>query len=323
MPGRGFGVVSAIWKERPEAGNALALRLILWIAFGAGRTMARAVLYPAALYFLMRRGPERRASQHFLARVTGRRASLYQSYRHILCFSFTVLDRVYLLTERFRRFDIHCAGLADLNSALDEGRGVLLIGTHLGSFEALRALSLQRPQVPIRILLDVAQSPTVMRTLNALNPAMAATIIDVREAGPTVTIAIKQALDENAIVALLADRARPGENVRYTDFLGDAAPLPVGPWLLAAALKVPVVLAFGLYRGGNRYDLHFERFCADMPADRAQRESALPGILERFAGRMAHYARLAPYNWFNFYDFWSKAAADSVSVDAGDLLRRS
>jgi predicted LPLAT superfamily acyltransferase len=27
-------------------------------------------------------------------------------------------------------------------------------------------------------------------------------------------------------------------------------------------------------------------------------------LLLRYVERLEHYCRLAPYNWFNFYDFW-------------------
>jgi predicted LPLAT superfamily acyltransferase len=318
--------MSAIWKERPELGNRIALRMIIGLAFGLGRTIARAALYPSALYFLLRRGAERRASLQFLSRVKARPASLSDVYRHILSFSQATLDRLYLVTERFRRFDIRCSGLADLDRALDGGRGMLLVGAHLGSFEALRVLSLERPDVPIRILLDLEQGPAVSRTLNALNPAMAATILDVRSAGPTAAISIKQALDRNAIVAMLADRALPGQDMQPVQFFGCPARLPTAPWLLAAALKVPVILAFGLYRGGNRYDLHFETFSEAITLDRNQRAAALSQILQRFADRLAHYAQLAPDNWFNFYDFWhdpTSGDASGASRGAGNLLRRA
>jgi predicted LPLAT superfamily acyltransferase len=95
------------------------------------------------------------------------------------------------------------------------------------------------------------------------------------------------------------------------------------------------MLAFGLYRGGNRYDLHFDPFSDGLVIERSRRAEALAEILQRFADRLAHYARLAPYNWFNFYDFWNnvpdpaavnpRAAASARGDDAGagDLLRRS
>jgi predicted LPLAT superfamily acyltransferase len=181
--------------------------------------------------------------------------------------------------------------------------------------------------VPVRILLDVQQGARISQVLNALNPALAASIINARGAGPAVALAIKEALDRNSIVALLADRGQPSNPTQTVTFLGHPAPLPTSPWLLAATLKVPVMLAFGLYRGGNRYDLHFEPFAERLAIERSRRAEALAQILQKFADRLAHYARLAPYNWFNFYDFWhqdnARAAAGDPVADASNLLRRS
>jgi len=28
--------------------------------------------------------------------------------------------------------------------------------------------------------------------------------------------------------------------------------------------------------------------------------------MQHYADRLTHYCRLAPYNWFNFFDFWQK-----------------
>jgi predicted LPLAT superfamily acyltransferase len=324
--------MSAQWTERKEIGNAAWLTFARFTARRLGRRSVRVLLYPAALYFFLRRGPERRASRQYLERVRGRPVSYWSVLRHIYQFSCTILDRLYLLSERFKRFDIRTSGLRDLDRVLEGGEGVLLIGAHLGSFDALRVLSLERPEVPVRILLDTVQGERISALLNELNPALAASIINARDAGPAVAIKIKEALDQNAIVAVLADRGQPANPMQNATFLGHPAPFPTSPWLLAAALKVPVMLAFGLYRGGNRYDLHFELFADRIVIERSRRTEALGEILQRFADRLAHYAQLAPYNWFNFYDFWHDvtpraaphaAQPRSTEPGAGDLVRRS
>ena len=88
-------------------------------------------------------------------------------------------------------------------------------------------------------------------------------------------------------------------------FLGTPAAFPAAPWLLAAALKVPVVLCFGLYRGGGRSELYFEAFADRVELPHRGRQQALQAVVARFAARVGHHVRLAPRNWFNFYDFWA------------------
>jgi predicted LPLAT superfamily acyltransferase len=311
------------WLERPEAGTAFGYKLLNTFAQLCGRSAARLVLYPITLYFLIRRGPERRASRTYLERVTGRRVSLWEIARHVHSFAAVILDRAFLLAESFKRFDIRVFGLDDLRSAWARQQGVLVYGSHLGSFDALRVLAQLRPDVKVRVVIDVEQNPALSRVLNALNPELARSIINARREGMTTALAIKEALDDKALVTLLVDRARPGNEVATCEFLGHPAPFPVGPWQLAAALKVPVVLCFGLYRGGNRYDLYFEPFADTLALERTRREEHLKEIAQRFAGRLAHYARAAPYNWFNFYDFWQTQASHPArsTDDAAGAVR--
>jgi predicted LPLAT superfamily acyltransferase len=63
----------------------------------------------------------------------------------------------------------------------------------------------------------------------------------------------------------------------------------------------------GVYRGGNRYDLHFERLIEKPRLERAQRDEVIRQWAALYASRLEHYCRMAPFNWFNFYDFWAEA----------------
>ena len=281
-----------------------ALRLILGIGLRGGRGVARLLLYPITLYFLARRREERRDSRAYLSRVLGRPPRLGDIARHIHTFAATILDRMFLLGGDTRRFDIRVSGLDSLHAALDRRQGVLVFGSHLGSFEVLRVLGRQRPEQQIRVVLDKAHSPAITQLLDALNPEMAASVIDASQDGPAIMFEIQKATAEGALVALLVDRVQPGEASMAAPFLGDEARFPVAPWLLASVLQVPVQLAFGLYRGGNRYDLAFEPFSDGLAIPRRERAAAVPALIRRYAGRLEHHVRDAPYNWFNFYDFW-------------------
>lgn len=313
------------WKTRPEGGGFFALWLIRTIAKRLGRRVARPLLWPITAYFLIKRGPERRASRVFLSRALGRSATLWDGAKHVHTFASTILDRVFLLGGDLDRFDVAVTGLDDVHAVLDQGRGVLLFGSHLGSFDVLRVLATRRPDYVIRVVLDKGQSPALMKLLDALNPTIAASVIDAAQDGPSVVMAMKEALDAGALVAMLVDRARPDEPALPASFLGHTARFPTTPWLIAAALKVPVVLGFGLYGGRNRYELCFEAFAPEpLDVPRARRAEALALLIRRYASRLETMTRHAPYNWFNFYDFWADDhAAQDAPLDDAAVQRRT
>lgn len=309
--------MSGHWKQRPEGGGWFAIWLIRCIARYGGRAVGRLLLYPITAYFLLMRGPERHASRDYLQRILGHRVGLPAIARHIHTFASTILDRVFLLGGHFRHFDVDIGNVELVHAQLDRG-GMLLFGSHLGSFEVLRVLARRRPQMKVRVLLDKGHNPAMTQLLDALNPEVAATVIDAGQDGPSIVLEIQQALAEGALVALLVDRAHPGEATLPAQFLGGSVRFPTAPWLIAAVLKAPVLLGFGLYRGGNRYQLVFEPFSERIDIPRQDRARVLPQLVQRYAARLEHHARSAPYNWFNFYDYWSD---DDGTIDATHQVR--
>jgi predicted LPLAT superfamily acyltransferase len=302
--------------RRPEAGGRFAIRLIRDSARAFGRGFVRTWLYPITLYFYLRRGPERRASAAFLARVSGRRAGPLAVMRHLHRFSSVVLDRVFLLTRGLAPFRTRVFGFAELSRQIDRGRGVLLLSAHLGSFEALSVLKQERPEVLLKVVMDHGQTADYNALLYQLNPELSSQVIEVGTDPGEFALQLQALAQQGGIIGLLADRLRDNEPAVPVRFIGGEAWLPGAPYLLASMLRVPVVLGFGLYRGGNRYDLHFETLADDIVIDRTQRAAQLRIWAQRFADRLEHYARQAPDNWFNFYDFWHRGAG-SVAGGAG------
>jgi len=131
---------------------------------------------------------------------------------------------------------------------------------------------------------------------------------------------LKEALEADRMIGIMADRAVPTERSIEVEFLGGRARLPAGPWLLAHALKVPVILGFGCYLGDNRYAVHFELSGEVVTLPRENRDLALQQLVQRYAKRLEYYTHLAPYNWFNFYDYW-QAAQPAPAPTSKELAR--
>ncbi|HEX7915128.1 acyltransferase [Rudaea sp.] len=301
--------MSAQWSERREAGGRFAIWLIRAAGLYAGRGFARTWLYPITLYFYFRRTRERRDSREFLTLALGRPARAWDILKHIHSYAATILDRIYLLHDTtLDRFDLRVHGLDQIETEIARGRGVLLLGSHFGSFEALRALTLRRPEVNLRVVMDLKQTRALNELLHALNPGIAANVIDAGVDPGALALSLHEAAQQHALIGLLADRARAHEATAPVEFFGRTAHIPVAGYQIASMLDLPVVLAFGVYLGGNRYDLHFETLAQNIKIPRSDRAAQLQGWAQLFSARLEHYARQYPYNWFNFYDFWDRPA---------------
>lgn len=296
------------WATTQERSNALLVRLMAWIATTLGRRVARWFLHPIALYFVLFARDARRQSARYLQRVLGRPARFAELYRHVHCFAATVLDRVYFVRDEMGLFDIREQGTELLDSVLAEGRGAVLLGAHIGSFEALHASGQRHPNLRVAMVMYPHNARKIHGVLQALAPHAPLRIIPIGRSGST--LAIRDWLDGGGAAGLLGDRfLRSGQGrsgIAVLPFLGADAPFSEGPLRLAMLLRRQVLFMSALYRGGNRYDVRFETL-ADFrvaPGSAAEREAALRCALRAYVAQLEALCHEAPYNWFNFHDFW-------------------
>ncbi|HXM80945.1 MAG TPA: acyl-CoA synthetase [Burkholderiales bacterium] len=290
------------WVERPERGSRFAMRLLLWLTLKLGRPVGRALLYPICAYFVLFSRRARRASAEYLRRALGRRPGLGDVFRHYHAFASTIHDRVYLLAGKYSYFDVTLSAPAGLLARLRQGRGCILLGSHLGSFEILCARSVSDCVPPVNVLMHLDNAEKINSVLHPLAPGIESRIIPL--GGPESLLRVRECLARGEIVGMLGDRAWRNERTCSCDFLGARARFPLGPLLLAGLLDAPVVLFFGLYLGGRRYEIRLEPFAEAIPLEPREREAAVRPWVQRYVRRLEHHCRLAPYNWFNFYDYW-------------------
>lgn len=290
------------WVRQSERGSRVLVVLIGWITLRVGRWAARPLLYPITLYFLATAREQRAASRKFLTRALNRRAGWFDVARHFHRFASTILDRPHFVTGDFRRFELEVHGFDAAYELAMSGRGCILLGAHLGSFEVMRMLGMQHDRVEVKVLMYEDHNAMLTRLIYALNPKLSDSIISLGRFDSLLEA--KECLDRGELVGILGDRASDNDKTTRCRFLGQEATFPAGPMLFASMVKVPVLLFFGLYLGGNRYALHFEQFADAVSLRREQRDADIRQWTQSYADRLEHYVRLAPFNWFNFYDFW-------------------
>ena len=292
------------WMRQQERSNLAILKLMVWISLTFGRAVGRLVLYGIAAYYVLFSPKARRHSRDYLHRALGRWAEWADGFRHVFSFASTIHDRIYLLNDRFDLFDIEVVGAEAVNAAARSQPGALLIGAHLGSFEVLRAVGRGREGLKVAMLMYEENARKINATLEAINPAASQDIIPLGRMDSMLQA--RDRLDAGYVVGMLADRGLGGDATVDCDFLGRPAPFPLGPFRVAAMLRRPVFFMTGLYLGGNRYRLHFEPLADFSQTPRQERDAAIRRAMQDYADRLTHYCREAPYNWFNFFDFWQK-----------------
>ena len=294
----GSAPAAAEWTRRPERGSPRLVRFMAWLSLALGRRLSRLVLHGVVAYFFASSPASRAASREYLTRCLGRAPRFSERYAHFLAFATTVHDRLFFLKGRDDAFEMEVVGTELLPET-----GTLLFGAHLGSFEALRATGLRHGHRRVSMAMYEENARRLNAVLAAISPEMLRDIVPLGTVGSM--IALNERLEAGDLVGVLADRTLGAEPVVRVPFLGEPAAFPTGPMRMAAALRRRVFLMVGLYRGGNRYEVRFEEL-ADFTDAGRDREAAVHAAIEAYARRLEHYCRAAPYNWFNFFDFWRR-----------------
>lgn len=294
------------WARRGERSNMAMLRIMTWISLRLGRRVARVVLRGISVYFLLFAHAARRASRIYLARALGRPPTLRDVFRHFHSFAACIHDRVYLLNDRFDLFEIEIHGREAIDAVLAQGRGAFLMGAHLGSFEVLRAAGRHQAGLRVAMVMYEDNARKINRALAAINPAAVQDVIPLGRLDSMLQV--EAALDAGGVLGVLGDRSLDAGATLALPFLGHSADFPLGAMRLAAVLKRPVLFMAGLYLGGNRYAIHFEPLADFSTLARADRERAVNRAVADYAACLERHCCAAPYNWFNFFDFWRTPA---------------
>ena len=293
------------------------MRLMLLVWRLLGRRAFSWLLYPVVAVYWLIAHRARQASQNWLSRVrvqlTARQQPLpahLNSYRHFLRFGEAMLDKIagWRGELRFGRDVVFAPGAEEALSNRTPG-GKLLLASHLGDVEACRALAqLQGGQV-INALVFSDNARRFKQIMEEMAPQAGINLMPVTDIGPETAMLLKEKLERNEWVAIVGDRIavtpqRGGEwRVCWSEFMGQPAPFPQGPFILASILRCPVQLIFALRQQGKLH-IHCEPFADPLTLPRAERQAALQHAIDRYAQRLEHYALQSPLDWFNFFDFW-------------------
>ncbi|MCB9667138.1 MAG: hypothetical protein H6715_03340 [Myxococcales bacterium] len=291
------------WKHVSEVGSLWGMYFLIGISRILGRLGVRMLLYPITLYYMIGHHTARRASIAYLRRI-GQPTTLISVFRHFLTFAQCTLDKIFFLRGDFQRFTIVRSGSENLQRLRQRNQGAILLSAHLGAPEALRSSGV-RDGHRINIVTFSGNARRINHIMDKLNPNARSRMVELAEDTLGAVFQIQELVEHGELVAIMGDRTGFGAVVGAR-FLGTPIELPIGPYMLASIIGCPIYFTVGLYMSANRYQYYCETFAERIEIPRKNREASLAMWAQRYADRVEHYCRIAPYNWFNFYDLWSK-----------------
>lgn len=294
------------WQQTEELSNNFWVYLLYTCTRILGRNLVVTLLVPGISFFytVFAKKPGK-SSKNYLRRVLEREPGFWDVYKHFYTFAVTSIDRIYILSGNFKAINFTIDDEEKFNKTV-EYPGAVLITTHLGSYDIMRVVGARVLEMPIHILLDKYHNAKALSLLQGLDPVLAGRVIDAGSSGTQIILEMQSVISAGGKVGIMADRLANADRVFRVKFLGEWVRLPMGPWIFAYLLNVPVILCFGLLDGDNKYRLYVEDVLTSHEKSRASRELIIEQWIQSYVKRLEHYVRIAPYNWFNFYEYWEE-----------------
>ncbi len=304
------------WSDMGERGSAWGLSIVVGTYRILGRTVCRALLVPVIGFFFLTGAAQRRASLDFLRRAwkqgaLNQRPGLWRSFLHFMSFGYALVDKFAAWNGDIRSSDVDGVNDGLFDAAKKSGRGAVVITAHLGNPEVIRAVATVSRRFRVNVLMHTRHAERFNRVIERTAPDSPVRMMQVSELDVGAAMQLSAAIERGEWVVMTGDRVAledsEGKSIPV-GFLGAEARFPIGPVILASALKCPTYTMFTTRRG-KRYGVRFELLADPVRLPRAERAQTIRDYVQTYVSRLEREVKEAPLQWFNFYDFWNDRAA--------------
>lgn len=225
------------------------------------------------------------------------RASWYTYVNHCL-FAQVVVDRFAVFAGK--RFKLDIDGYEYFQQLELETKGFVILSSHIGCYE-VAGYSLISKSKRFNALVFGGEKATVMKGRQEALSEHNIRMIPVREDMSHLFI-VNEALSNNEIMSMPADRIVGSAKVVKVNFFGETASLPAGPFSVTTMNGFDALAVNVMKISAKRYKVYVTRLSYDTQVPRKQQMQQLANCyVEELERRVCQY----PSQWFNFYDFWS------------------
>ncbi len=208
-----------------------------------------------------------------------------------------IIDRVALRTPRKKIYTHSFENEIVLKEMHSSGKGGFLFSGHVGNWENAGNLIGERITSTINILMLDEEVEKIKTFVDRNVEGVKYNLIPLKN-DMSHLILIHQALKRNELIALHADRTLPDQKTFTFPFLNGTAQFPAGPFIMAYKFKVPITFVFAL-----KEKFHFS-LSSTNPIIGGVDVHSPEEIAQLYVNRLEELVKLAPKQWFNFYDYF-------------------
>ena len=292
-----------LWQGKSR-GTPLGYRIFVAVLKNFGVLPAYFLLRFVALYYFLFLYKSSRPLFYFFRHKLGfsKTKSLINVYRNFYLFGQTIIDKVVMMSGIPNKFTFDFDGEENLKKIVELQKGGLLLSAHIGNWEIAGHL-LKRLNTRINIVMFDNEHQQIKDYLSTITGKRNMRVIVVRDNDISHIYEINDALKNNELVCMHADRFIEGNKTMAVDFLGEKARFPMGPFVIAATLNVPVSYVFAM----KENNLHYHLFASEIKTyEQPSKELRRQEMLTDFVNEMTDKIKLFPVQWYNYYNFWQQ-----------------
>jgi predicted LPLAT superfamily acyltransferase len=290
----------SLWQGKSK-GTPLGYRIFVWVLKNFGVLPAYFLLSPVVLYYFFFSFKASRQI-YFLYHHKlgyGQLTSIGKLYKNYYLLGQSIIDKVVVMSGIKNNFSFDFDGEENLRKITGMQKGGILLSAHIGNWDVAGHL-FKRLETRINIVLYDGEHEQIKEYLESITGKRNVNIIVIKNDLSHI-YAISDAFSKNDLVCMHADRFIEGNKTLTTDFLGEKARFPMGPFLLASKFKVPVSFVFAV----KESNLHYHFFASEIKDYTIlAKDTGIQEMLKDFALEMERKLKQYPEQWFNYYNFW-------------------
>jgi len=294
------------WSGKSK-GNILGYKIFVWTIKNLGIWAAYLLLRFVSFYYFLFSFKSSTHLFYYFNKVLNYNfiKSILSLYKNYYIFGQTLVDRAIIMAGFQDKFTYSSEGFENLQNMVTSGTGGILISAHAGNWE-VAGQKLKNEIIKMNVVMFEAEHAKIKNYLSDVKKERTFNIITVSDKNLDHIYKINEALQNNELVCMHGDRYLNESKTEVCNFLGKDAKFPIGPFLLATQLNVPVSFVYGMKTSSRHY-----HFSATKPVlnsikmNKQEKYLEASSMLKQYVLSLEKIVKQYPTQWFNYYQFWN------------------